>query len=232
MDPVKTINQILGIKESYQAPSRLMDILYDRERREDVFMQFLEAFNYDVSYDWFHEYFQNEHADRKEKKQDFTPNSVSDVLNRLVGSKPDSRTYDVAAGTGGITIRKWEFDRMQHSPFDYRPSLYFYWCEELSERAFPFLLFNLLIRGMNAVAIRCDVLSRQSEGAFFIQNDKDDHLGFSSLNLLPYNEFVERELKVHFTSHRYKPIKETLSWPKHLVSEPMNAKETEQLSLF
>lgn len=211
------VNRILGINDSYKAPERLMTILYDREHRERVFREFLdEAFNYNVNFDWFHEYFQEEHADRAKKKQDFTPESVAKLTVALVGGEGGNH-YEPCAGTGGMTISRWHYDRMQTNPFDYLPSDYFYTCEELSDRAFPFLLFNVLIRGMNALVVHCDVLTRKAYGAFFVQNDNDNHLGFSSLNLLPYNDAVERELAVKFVEERYQPILESPGVPKHVV---------------
>ncbi|EJC3118106.1 SAM-dependent DNA methyltransferase, partial [Enterococcus faecalis] len=68
------INELLGVDDAYKAPEALMDILLNRDKREIVFNKFLEIEN-DLTFDWFHEYFQDEHADRKVKKQDFTPNS-------------------------------------------------------------------------------------------------------------------------------------------------------------
>lgn len=204
----KEINKILGITDSYQAPSKLMEILYSKEKREEVMLEMLKLFNHDVSYDWFNEYFQEEHADRKEKKQDFTPRSVSTLLSKLIGdtSSGDGMFYEGCAGTGSIVISQWNSDRMQHSPFDYRPSWYLYTLEELSDRAIPFLLFNCIIRGMNAVVIHCDVLSRRAKGVFFIQNDNDDHMRFSSFNVMPYSDDVA-ELSGSF------PIE----WEKDLV---------------
>ncbi|WCF11423.1 SAM-dependent DNA methyltransferase (plasmid) [Paenibacillus thiaminolyticus] len=209
------INKLLGISDSYQAPAQLMKILYDRKKREELFMEFLEAFNFDVSYDWFHDYFQNEHADRKRLKQDFTPVCVADLLISLVVGK--GTAYDCAAGTGGITIRKWQSDRLQTSPFEYKPSEYLYVCEELSDRAIPFLLFNTLIRGMNAIIIHCDVLSRDTCGVFFVQNDKDDHMQFSSLNVMPYSQGVADFLCLKFVEERYKPLVESKGFPQHLI---------------
>lgn len=210
MSKTKLINELLGINESYKAPDRLMQILFERQRREQLFRDFLEAFNYDVRSDWFHEYFMDEHADRRSKKQDFTPQCLADLIARLVGDD-DGLHYEPCAGTGGMTIAKWHRDRMQHSPFDYRPSWYVYHCEELSDRALPFLLFNLAIRGMNAVVVHCDVLSRKAYGAFFIQNDTDDHLRFSSLNVLPYTDEVAKYLAVTWVEQRY---------PAHVESPP------------
>lgn len=213
------INKLLGIKESYKAPDRLMEILYmDKQERDKYFIDFLNAFDKDVTYDWFHDYFQDEHADRKNQKQDFTPQSVSRLLSEIVG--PEGNTYyEPAAGTGGILIERWNQDRMKHSPFDYEPRDYYYTAEELSDRAIPFLLFNMLIRGMNGNVVQCDVLTREATGAFFIQNDANDFMSFSSLNLLPYNEDTETELNIKFVDEKYKPIKQTEKIPEWLLAD-------------
>ena len=216
MTVTEKINNLLNIKDSYQAPQRIMEILYsDKETRDKVFMDFLNAFDMDVTYDWFHEYFQDEHADRKKHKQDFTPNSISQLLSAIVG-EGDGSYYEPAAGTGGILIQRWNDDRMNHSPFDYEPKDYFYTAEELSDRTVPFLLFNMIIRGMNGLVVQCDVLTREAYGAWFIQNDDNNHLGFSSLNLLPYNEDIEEELNVEFVEEKYDEIKQTKNIPSWL----------------
>src|SRR5699024_3803658 len=107
MTVTEKINNLLNIKDSYQAPQRIMEILYsDKETRDKYFMDFLNAFDMDVTYDWFHEYFQDEHADRKQHKQDFTPNSISQLLSAIVG-EGDGSYYEPAAGTGGILIQRW-----------------------------------------------------------------------------------------------------------------------------
>ena len=216
MTVTEKINNLLNIKDSYQAPQRIMEILYsDKETRDKVFMDFLNAFDMDVTYDWFHEYFQDEHADRKKHKQDFTPNSISQLLSTIVG-EGDGSYYEPAAGTGGILIQRWNDDRMNHSPFDYEPKDYFYTAEELSDRTLPFLLFNMIIRGMNGLVVQCDVLTREAYGAWFVQNDDNNHLGFSSLNLLPYNEDIEEELNVEFVEEKYDEIKQTKNIPSWL----------------
>lgn len=215
---IEQVNEILGISETYKAPERIMEILYgDIEERDEVFSQFLELFHYDVTFDWFHEYFQEEQADRKGKKQDFTPQSVAKLLSDLVSSSSSEGTfYEPTVGTGGITITKWNDDRYKTNPIDYRPSDYLYHVEELSERAIPFLLFNLIIRGMNATVIHGDVLSREAYGVFFVQNDYDDHLRYSSLNLMPYSDVIEKEFEVKFVDERHKPIKQSKGFPKYL----------------
>lgn len=221
------INSTLEIKDSYQAPKAMMDIVYDKERRREAFMKFLEEHNFDVSYDWFTFYFQDEHADRKNKKQDFTPLSVSKLLTALTVDENDSGTiYDGCSGTGGLLIVNWHGNCLKHNPFDYKPSQYLYVAEELSDRAIPFLLFNTMIRGMQAVINHCDVITRACYGTFFVQNDTDDALGFSSLNLLPYpsetpkeKEFEWHEVKEHnvmglsvrYVQVRHKEITESVN---------------------
>lgn len=109
--------------------------------------------------------------------------------------------------------------------------MYFYIAEELSDRTIPFLLFNMIIRGMNGLVVQCDVLTREAYGAWFIQNDKNDHLGFSSLNRLPYTEDIEKELNIKFVEHRYPNIKQTQAVPEWLLSN-LTLKEEKQLTLF
>ena len=69
-----------------------------------MFFQFLEAFDYDLSYEWFYNYFQDEHADRKNNKQDFTPVCVSNLISEMLNCKVSKDDYTIisepAAGTG------------------------------------------------------------------------------------------------------------------------------------
>lgn len=240
VDKTEEINKMLGVTESYQAPEALMKILFNKNKREELFEKMLELFDYKMEDEWFFEYFQDEHADRKVKKQDFTPKSVSKLLTSIVDQKDDGMRYEPCAGTGGITISMWYQDRNQHTPFDYQPSFYFYTCEELSDRAIPFLLFNIMIRGMNANVIHCDTLTRKAKGAFFVQNDKDDYMHFSSLNVLSYTKEVEEHLGIVFTEEKYeRHIESPASLVSYFVNQLTSKSDTidheesiGQLSLF
>lgn len=187
------INKLIGVKESYQAPDKLKEILFDKERREKLFLEFIKIES-DVSYDWFNLYFQKVLADRDMKKQDFTPPEVSNLLSRIVGSS--NQTLEIAAGTGGLIINKWWSDCMSESLFTYFPSNYFYQIEELSDATIPFLLFNLLLRGMNATVVHGDSLTREVKQIYFIQNVHNDALLFSSLNVMPHNSMITSEFNV------------------------------------
>ena len=85
-------------------------------------------------------------------------------MSRLVN--PNAGVYyEPAAGTGGILITRWNQDRINDpiglhsnkkileknpgiSMFTYDPRNYWYQAEEMSDRAIPFLIFNMAIRGM------------------------------------------------------------------------------------
>ncbi|MCG7345329.1 N-6 DNA methylase [Sporosarcina sp. ACRSL] len=197
-------------------------ILRDKERREALFRKALELHDYNVDYDWFHRYFQDEHADRAQKKQDFTPNSVATLLSALVSGEREvgDTYYEPCAGTGGITIRQWDADRRATPFFEYVPSMFLYQAEELSDRAVPFLLFNLAIRGMNASVVQVDVLSRKgAKGAWLVQNTNDDHLQYSAIHLFPYDDASAEYFNVEWTAfeaNRYEPFDPVGDFPAHL----------------
>jgi len=100
----------------------------------------------DLSVDWLQKIFQYYEADRKEKKQDYTPKSLAELLGALVG---DSETIiDMCAGSGALTIQKWNMDKEK----------YFVLCE-FDENVMPFLIFNMAIRNIKCEIHRTDVLS-------------------------------------------------------------------------
>jgi len=204
-DETDKINSILGIDDAFKAPMRLMEILLDKQVRESIFAQFLGLVNYKLDKDFWHIYYQEETAQRKKLKQDFTPMSVSRLATQLASNGEDSgMRFEAAAGTGGMTIAMWALDRARHMPWNYKPSQYLYVCEELSDRAFPFLVFNMVIRGMNGAAVHCDSLTRDCHGVFFIQNDDEHPAGFSNINVLPYSKDTEEFFNVTFTRQKYR----------------------------
>lgn len=196
------INKIFGVEEAFMAPTALWKILFDRDRREKMFRELLELHHYDLSYDWFHIYFQAEHADRKVKKQDFTPQSVARLLKKLVG-RDEGTYFECACGTGGLVIEFWNQNRLKQMPWDYNPMEHFFQLEELSDRTVPFLLVNLMVRGMNAVVVHGDSLTRAAKGVFFVQNFENHSLHFSDLNVFPYTKMTEELFHVKFEKKVY-----------------------------
>ncbi|KLA45199.1 phage protein [Ligilactobacillus ruminis] len=212
---VKTVNDLLGIDDAFKAPGRLMEILLEREKREKLFRNFLKI-DTNLEYDWFHEYFETEQAERKSKKQDFTPGTVAKLANSIASEPGQTDYYEMAAGTGGMMIARWVYNikedpAFEHkrketvvnnilmsSVFSYSPRTYWYHLEELSDRAIPFLLFNSAIRGINAVVIQCDSLSRRAKQAFYVKNDSDDFLAFSDILEVPKTDKFAKFLDVEW----------------------------------
>lgn len=152
-----SINEILGIKESYELPDRLMELLLDNNT-DELFDRF-KSLESDMSYDWFTDYFQEQHSNRDSMMQDFTPKELCRLLPMLA-DEYDS-VADVCCGTGGLTIAAWNKN----------PQALFY-CEELSTRAFPLLLFNLAIRNITAVAVNKDVLKNEIYGIYKVEGGR------------------------------------------------------------
>lgn len=143
----KVINQLIGIKESFELPDKLMTLLLDEEEKNKLFNSFMK-YDIDLSSDFFRDYFQEEHSDRKGLKQDYTPDSICKIISRLQ-DKQDS-VLDVCSGTGSLTL--FTYNENKNATFQ---------CEELSSRSIPILLFNLSIRNVNAFIIQKDVLKNE-----------------------------------------------------------------------
>lgn len=206
-------NEVFEVDDSYKAPEKIMKILYNKKDREKLFKKLLEINNYNVDFDWFHEYFQEEHADRKTRKQDFTPKSVADLLSKLAmkGEGNNGNYYECCVGTGGIMIKHWDNFRRTFSPFDYEPRFHFAVVEELSDRTIPFLLLNMMIRGMNGIVIHGDTLTRKCKNAYFICNTKNDHFQFSGITNIPHTEEFMKELRISEFTGEYFEHKELMS---------------------
>lgn len=187
------INKILGIEESYKAPTVIMDILKDKEKREKIFLDILQI-DSDLSEDTFLGYFEEEHKNKLKYAQEFTPASISKLLTKML--QDSNNTLDIASGSGSLTIAKWNSDRLKHSPLIYRPSMYFYQCEELSDRVLPFMLANFMLRGMNVAVVHGDALTREVKQVYLVVNEEDDFMKFSTLNILPHNEQIKKYFKV------------------------------------
>ncbi len=193
------VHEILGISESYKAPETLMNILKNEKEREDMFFKFLEAFDYDLSYEWFYDYFESEHADRKNRKQDFTPTCLSKLMAEMLNTS-EGIINEPAAGTGSTIISHWWRERSKSILFDFNPLNYLYICEELTDKTIPFLLFNLMIRGINAVVIHGNTLTREAKAVYHCLNITNCVIGFSDLYELPKNERTERMFGIKFVA--------------------------------
>lgn len=126
------------------------------DERTDLYDGFCDVVENDLSVDWMQKIYQYYHADRTEKKQDYTPKSLADFMCRLVG-KADV-VVDMCAGSGALTIQRWQqFPEQRVS------------CIEIDKNVIPYLLFNLVIRNIDASVCRADVLSGETYEQFKVE---------------------------------------------------------------
>lgn len=172
----QTINNIIGITESYQLPEKLLDVLLGDP--VEVFDKFL-SLGEPLDHDWFTEYFEEEHANKSKMAQDFTPQEVCDLLGHIIGNA--DKIADVCARTGGLTIGMWRNNSDAK-----------FVCYEYSSRAIPLLLFNLAIRNIEAYVCRCDLLTGEEFEYFKVQ--KGDR--FATVCRIAESEEVEVDVVV------------------------------------
>lgn len=183
----KTFNGILNIRDSYEAPARVLELLTSSPtaERDSVFYALAKVNGFDFSADWFWAYFQEEHADRKTNKQDFTPSSISRVVHSILRHDTHSGvtvTYEPAAGTGQMVICDWFRHRERQMPWDYRPSEHIYVCAEYSIKTVPFLLFNLAVRGVVALVYHMNTLTGAIDTIYKVENPRDSTLSYSDVS--------------------------------------------------
>lgn len=145
-------------KEVHELPAKMMPMLLDDEKREQIAQDYIEQFP-DISHDYMRDFFEESVANRKTLKQDYTPDGICQIVAALAGH-PD-RCADVCAGTGALTIGLWKESPQTH-----------FTCYEISSAAVPFLLLNLTVRKARATVVHGDVLTEEVEQIYEIENGK------------------------------------------------------------
>lgn len=173
--------RIFNVEDIINLPQAAMNIVMgDRERRDAVYRELLSVNRYDMSFDWFRQLYEEEFAQRKKQKQDFTPVEVSEIVAKI--ALPAVGTiHEPTAGTGGLIISAWWEQCRRAIPWDYYPSQHMISVWELSDRAIPLLLLNLSIRGIMGYVYHGDVLEGTVKARYILLNRSDDALGFSDV---------------------------------------------------
>lgn len=173
--------RIFNVEDIINLPQAAMNIVMgDRERRDAVYRELLSVNRYDMSFDWFRQLYEEEFAQRKKQKQDFTPVEVSEIVAKI--ALPTVGTiHEPTAGTGGLIISAWWEQCRRAIPWDYYPSQHMISVWELSDRAIPLLLLNLSIRGIMGYVYHGDVLEGTVKARYILLNRSDDALGFSDV---------------------------------------------------
>ena len=186
----KDILNLFGIDDIIDLPEAVMRLIEgDSEKRTEVYKEMLKLADFDLSYDWFQQIYEDELSQRRQKKQDFTPNSIGVIAAKICGLQQRS-VYEPTAGNGSMLIADWNAKMQQLLPWQFFPSKNIFECWELSDRSIPILLFNLSIRGMMGVVYHGDVLERKIKQKYILLNRKDDALAFSEIHKVNDNDII------------------------------------------
>lgn len=187
--------RIFNVEDIIDLPQAAMNIVMgDRERRDAVYRELLSVNRYDMSFDWFRQLYEEEFAQRKKQKQDFTPVEVSEIVAKI--ALPTVGTiHEPTAGTGGLIISAWWEQCRRAIPWDYYPSQHMISVWELSDRAIPLLLLNLSIRGIMGYVYHGDVLEGTVKTRYILLNRSDDALGFSDVVKAEAGDIIVEQCK-------------------------------------
>lgn len=134
--------ELFGVSE----PSQLGPALFAACGDPDKLRQFRDLVDGYLSTDWMQKIYQYYLADRKGKKQDYTPASLAQFMGLLAGSSND--IVDMCAGSGALIIQKWS-----QSPDTRFTAL------EIDGNVIPFLLFNMVLRNIQCMVFQMDTLT-------------------------------------------------------------------------
>ena len=153
-----SVKQLFNISSIDELGKNLLENLSNNE----VLDSFCKMVDNDLSKDWLQMIFQYYEADRVEKKQDYTPKSLARLIARI--AKGQNEITDMCAGSGALTIQCW--NENPNAKF----TLY-----ELDEAVIPYLLFNLVIRNIDATVYRSNILTKEIFETYRIE--KSDKFG-------------------------------------------------------
>ena len=178
----KQLLDLFGISDIMDLPQAVNRLLFgDIDRRNEVYLQLMELNGHDMSYDWFQQIYEQEMAQRKKNKQDFTPREVTDIVSQIALTGDHGTIHEPTAGTGSLIISAWWERCKRVMPWEFFPSQNIVTCWELSDRSIPLLLLNLSIRGMMGYVYHGDVLEGKVFQKYILLNENDDGLGFSKV---------------------------------------------------
>lgn len=147
-DRYKTLLKIFEAEESESFSDVLMRVVFS-PKSSMYYDRYVEILP-DLSKDELRSCWQFWHSDREDKKQDYTSDTLADVVAALLEPQPGDVIYDCCAGSGSLSLGVW---RQCHDVS--------FVCEELDEKVVPLQLFNFAVRNISATVRVCNVLTRE-----------------------------------------------------------------------
>lgn len=130
------LKEIFGVQESYKLPEIIMDTLLS-DQAEDIIRKIK---NEDID---IRDTFQEEQGDRKELKQDFTPDCICNLVAKLTEK---GSCIDMCSGTGVLSKAVAKENGTQVEEYEY------------STRTIPFALLDACVNGLEGNISHADCL--------------------------------------------------------------------------
>ena len=127
-------------------PESIFDVVINN--KTDYMDRYLDIVSGNVEEDLLQKIWQYYLADREGKKQDYTPKCLAELVGKLSEIDNEEVVLDLCAGSGALTIQKWNSNRKLK-----------FICIEIDNNAIPLLLFNLMVRNVDAYVVRKDSLN-------------------------------------------------------------------------
>lgn len=142
--------ELCNVKETKDIGNVLMETVLNHT--EDFYNKYLEIV--DDTKDWLQALWQYYEADRTDKKQDYTPKSLCNLVSALAGNC--NCFYDCCGGSGALSIDMLKkYEQIQNV-----------YVEELDENVIPFLLFNLCLHNASGFVVNGNVLTQRKIKAY------------------------------------------------------------------
>lgn len=154
------LKEILKCRETSEIPNKLLDALLNEDSRSEI-LSLIDEKASDKTSDIFRDMFQEEQSNRKELKQDYTPDGLSNLLAKLSGSTKN--LADVCSGTGSLTVAFLKA----------HPEVEFVRCEEFSAQPIPFLLLNLALMNIDGEVVHGDSLTQEVFRVYKLKRSKN-----------------------------------------------------------
>ena len=132
-----TLQEFFNVNESYRLPDKINEVLL-ADNAEETIKEIKRSICGDIR-----DMFQEEQGDRKNLKQDFTPDCVCAIVSGLM---VEGTCLDMCSGTGVLSkhaVKKHGINVNE---------------QEFSERTIPFALLDACVSGMDGMISRADCL--------------------------------------------------------------------------
>lgn len=143
-----TLQEFFGIKESYRLPDKIKEALLS-DNAEETIKEIKRSISCDIR-----DMFQEEQGDRKNLKQDFTPDCICDIVSQLLIG---GTCIDMCSGTGALSKFAYLKCGIKINEF------------EFSERTIPFALLDACINGMEGTISKADCLRDKVDETYFLE---------------------------------------------------------------